>query len=111
MTGFQAAGDALLVSGGKVHFAHPIAQVEDFGGVGVVRLEVRPGNHYNENVFGVSADRRILWQIERERHIYPDSPYTTLRKDGDLAVVGSWDGIVLWLDPPTGKVVKRFSGK
>ena len=88
-------------------FRHPVGQAETFGNVAVVRLDVPPGTRLNENVFAISSDGRVLWQIAPESHAYEDSPYTGLSRDGDQVVAHNWDGAVLWLDPASGQVIRR----
>ena len=111
MSQFVASGDTLYVGGGKLLFAHRIAQVECFGTVAVVRLDVPPGTRYNENIFGVSSEAHLLWQVKKEPRVYEDSPYTNLSRKGELAVASNWDGCTVVLEPQSGSVVEKSYGK
>lgn len=88
-------------------FAFPIRQIIQFPNCFVVRLEPDVGQIYNENVFGVSNEGKMLWQIESMPHVYEDSPYTGLGQDGDLAKLSNWDGTDLLIEPYTGKILKK----
>ena len=62
----------------------------------------------NENVFGVDSVGNTVWQIER---LYPcnvDAAYCGVHDDEGYAVIGNIKDLVLYLDPATGKIVKRF---
>jgi hypothetical protein len=93
-----------------INFDYPIGGVADYGDVIVVRLEIPYQIRdiiFNENVFGVSVSGKILWQIKPQ---YPKTKkvyYGSLDKEDQYAVVANWLGLVLYLDPYTGNIVKR----
>lgn len=99
----------LLSSQGEIiiNFNFLIRQVIKFDDCFVVRLEPDTGQVYNENVFGISNDGKVLWQIEPMQHVYNDSPYTGLGKEDDLAKLSNWDGTDLIIEPYTGKIIKK----
>ncbi len=80
-------------------------QVQD---VIVVVLDVPPKQSMTENVFGVSLEGRVLWQIERipETATDPVNRYTNVRT-GQLgtAIVFNWNGTDITIDSRTGKVL------
>jgi hypothetical protein len=88
-------------------FDFPIRQVIKFHDCFVVRLEPDVGQIYNENVFGISNEGKILWQIETMSHVYKDSPYTWLGQEGDIAKLSNWDGADLVIEPYTGRIIKK----
>ena len=91
-------------------FDFPIRQLLKFNHCFIVRLEPDIGHIYNENVFGISNEGKILWQIEPLPHVYEDSPYTGLGQIGDLAQLFNWDGTDLVIEPYTGRIIsKRYS--
>ena len=59
---FRADGKVLrFQSGATTDFEHPIGETIDFGDVIVVRLEApHESQPYNENVFGVAKDGKVL---------------------------------------------------
>jgi hypothetical protein len=98
-------------SGSDVKFKWPIAKVLDFVDILVVCLEPEVGACFNENVFGVDLFGRIVWTIDKRKHVYDDSPYTSIIKKGDLVQLFNWDGDELLVDPKTGKVMSVGYGK
>ena len=92
-----------------VQFSFDIKQVENFGDMLVVRLKVSIGNTYNENIFGVSDDAKILWQVEKIEHVDRDSPYTGIGEENGLLSAYNWDGFDYLIDPKTGRILdKKF---
>ena len=92
-------------------FNFPVAQTEVVAPIVVVRLDIPPKAHFNENIFGLDADGKILWQIPKRPHPYEDSPYTSLVRDGDTVIATNWDGLQLTLAPATGAVLREFQGR
>jgi hypothetical protein len=103
-----------VINGGKTKiltFPFPIRQAISFPKCHVIRFEPEVGETYNENVFGLSLDGDILWQIEPIGHVYADSPYTGMGQVGDLIQLWNWDGVDLFVEPYTGKIVRKSYGK
>jgi len=98
-------------SGASVDFQWPIGDVIEFDGIFVVRLEPDPGACFNENVFGVTPDGKIVWTIQRRKHVYDDSPYTAVRKVDSSLKVFNWDGDELLIEPHTGSVIDEGYGR
>ncbi len=92
-----------------VQFDSPIAEVLDFDGVMVVRT--RPTSASNENVYGISADGRIIWKVGSRRYAYEQSPYTAIRREGANVRLFNWDGLELIVDPSTGRELSVEYGK
>src|SRR3989344_4226895 len=67
----------------KASFLYPIHKVEQFGDILVAMLNVPIDVTFNENIFGVSWDGKILWQIPVIKHLYDSCPYTGLYKEND----------------------------
>jgi|GEM_PF-1467202 len=101
----------LTRTGAAVSFSWPIRDVIEFDGIFVVLLVPDPGSCFNENVFGVTADGRIIWTIEQRKHVYDDSPYTSVLKKDDHVKLFNWDGDELIVDPKSGAVVAEGYGK
>ena len=95
----------------NVKFPLKIKQVEEFSDVLVVRLDVPADILFNENVFGVSSEGKILWQIIPMKSGFKSSRYTGLFKKGDLVKVHNWDGTDLLLEPRTGEILKESYSK
>ena len=101
----------LTQTGAVVSFPWLILEVLAFDEIFVVLLEPDPGSRFNENVFGVAADGRVIWTIEQRKHVYDDSPYTSVLKEGDQVKLFNWDGDELIVDPKSGVVVAEGYGK
>jgi len=100
----------LLSSGLRVGFLWPIDKVLEFENAYIVRISPEPGSCFNENVFGVALDGKLLWQIEARKHVYADSCYTEILKSDDKAKLFNWDGDELIVEPLTGKILNvRYS--
>ncbi|GAB4393523.1 MAG: hypothetical protein Tsb005_12190 [Gammaproteobacteria bacterium] len=94
-----------------VQFPYEIKQVEEFGEILVVRLKIPVGIILNENVFGVSSEGKILWQIEKLSSVYTDNPFTGMVREGDNAKLFNWDGTDLIVNPATGEIIKKGYSK
>ena len=104
------------IRGNEVHFhngaiarlPHPVGVVEPFGDILVLLVWPPREIVYNENVFGVDVSGDILWQIDPQ---YPSTEkngtFCALERIGAHAVVSNIKNLAVYLDPATGKVVKR----
>ncbi len=111
---FRIDKNKLVLENGKiVAFDFPIEQTIEVAGTMVVALDVPADRSMTENVFGVSSEGSIIWQIERiaETATYPVNSYTALRKDGlDRIIAFNWNGTDVIVDLKTGKVLgTRFT--
>jgi len=105
---YKVLGNTLIFqSGGKVIFDYPIGETLDFQDAIVVRLELPLGVIFNENVFGLSYDGKVLWQISKQKHIEEDSPYTQLSYQNDKAGLYNWDASLYIAEPVTGEVIEE----
>ena len=101
-----------LPSGRHLDFEFEVAEVLDMGDLLVVRLEIPSGVVMNRNVFGISdEDGQILWQVPDRDLVYHDSPYTGLRRVGEMVALCNWDGLELRVDPRTGSVLEESYGR
>lgn len=105
---YQIEGKSLTFasSGATIDFDCPVAEVLPYGDVYVVRIEPEPGHIMNENVFGIHRNGRILWRIEKKKHVYDDSPYMGIYRHGETVHAGNLDGDVLVIDPGTGRIIE-----
>ena len=105
----------LLEAGHAASFPLPISECQQVEDVLVVVLDVSGRNHMTENVFGVTPQGQILWQIEPRPDISRDpvNYYTGISSDylPDRVGLGSWAGIAVDVDIHSGKFVNSFVTK
>lgn len=102
-------GKLLFVDGKTVSFDYSIQQELNFPGVIVVLLNIPTGEIFNENVFGVSFDGEVLWQVAPQRYLGDDSPYTGMNYEDGKAGLYNWDSTLYVVEPMTGELIsKRF---
>lgn len=53
---------------------------------------------------------RVL-TIEQRKHVYADSPYTSVPREGGHVKIFTWEGNELIVDPRNGAVVAEGYGK
>src|SRR5438105_1545348 len=95
-------------------FEFPVKETVDVGAVLVVLLDVPPDKVMSENVFGVSKNGEILWQIERVPEIAADSAsvYTGIfGHDENIVCLGNWIGVAAEVDARNGKVIRNWITK
>ena len=90
-----------------VNFLSPIKQIEQFDEVIVVRIHPKLDMFLNENVFGVSYDGKILWQIEKLKYAYKNSPFIGMGREGGFIKLCNWDGTDLVVNPETGGIISK----
>ena len=97
----------VLASRLSVAFTFTIGDAIDFGNVVVVRLEIPRGTIFNENVYGIGPDGRIIWQIQPEYPPTWDGAWGGLEDRGGQAVLSNSESKILFVDPATGNVTQR----
>lgn len=108
MASYTVEENSLVFSNGKAtNFPLPIAGVVDADDVLLVRLQVPADTIFNENVFGVSAQGDVLWQIGHQRFVLERSPYMWVESRDGLAYLGNLSDDVLTVEPRTGRVLGR----
>jgi hypothetical protein len=131
---FQINGNQLIFeNGAHAEFDLPIKCAIEVSGIVVLALDVPPKQSMNENVFGVSNEGKIIWQIERipevshptcrYKNLYEQIPdtlicqldrfpvYKGLSEYGhrsDTFIAGNWCGSEAIVDVKTGKVLRTF---
>ncbi len=96
-----------LASGAEVAFPFPIGNAIEFGDVTVVRLEPPRGTIFNENVYGLAPDGRILWQIQPEYPPTHPAAWRGLEASDGQVVLSNAESQVRYVDPKTGAITHR----
>ncbi len=106
---YEISGNEIRFSNGLIaRFEYPVTHVVQFRNILVVCIWPPRGIIYNENIFGVDLSGNIMWQIEPQ---YPSTVANAsfgIRGEEGLAVVSNIKDLVLYLNPATGKVVKKY---
>lgn len=98
-------------SGVSYKFKFSIAEIKVFEKIVIVRLDIPAKVIHNENVYGISENGELIWQIEKIGHIYDDSPYTGMAVKENKLILYNWDGLEVKIDPKTGKVFSKSFGR
>jgi hypothetical protein len=105
MTWTIEANQVKAANGRVVNFDFDIREASEVDGVLVVILEVPPGGVMTENVFGISPEGKVTWQIERTaaNSTDPINCYIGITShDQHIARIYNWNGINSALDVHTG---------
>ena len=97
----------ILDTGRQVSFKHDIDKVVSFDNVVVVLLKMPSGIIFNENVFGVSLDGQIRWQIQSLLPDMEDSPHINIKRSANGLDAYNWSGLKTRVDLKTGKIVDK----
>jgi len=98
----------ILENSKRVSFDYAVGSVLETAGIIVITLEVPPGQSMTENVFGVSREGEILWQIERipETATNPINRYMSVWENPPGIVFAcNWNCTNAYIDVKTGKVI------
>lgn len=91
-------------------FLFDISQFIQFEKIIVVSIEPKQHHILNENLFGVSYEGKILWQVEKVEHVSKDSPYMGIAKRNGILSAYNWDGFNYFINPETGEIIdKKFA--
>jgi hypothetical protein len=101
-------------NGNIVTFDFDIREIVEVDGVLIVILDIPPDRTMTENVFGISKEGKLLWQIERTaaNSSDPTNVYTTITgHDQNTARIYNWNGTSNSVDAGTGKVLSTGIAK
>jgi hypothetical protein len=108
---FTIDGKRLLTAeGATVDFAFAISAIAVINDVLVVLLDVPPGESMTENVFGVSKEGKLIWQIERSPELSVDPTDQYISFFGRLQM-WRWSCHGVEIDVNTGKIIRTWFGK
>lgn len=95
--------------GDVIRFDHKIASTKEVNGILVVLLDVPSDKIMTENVFGVSSEGKLLWQIESVLETSTDTvnSYTAIGQcTSNTIVLSNWNGTAVNVDVQTGKILE-----
>ncbi len=64
-----------------IDLTYKISKIEKFDESLVVLIDPPKNTIFNENIYGILYDGKILWQIKFIPHVHEDSPYMGMNKD------------------------------
>lgn len=88
----------------SVEFKHKIWKVAEFSEVLVVLLDALQAK-YPDNVFGISYEGKILWQIRPVRTVLSNSPFTGCERKSDVLELHHFDGMLYRVNPLNGEIL------
>jgi hypothetical protein len=89
----------------EVKFPYEIREVKEINNTLIVRLEVVVKEIYNENVFCVSNEGNIIWQVQPYDFGSNDSPYTGITIIDSCLYLYNWGGFSVKVDAKTGAIL------
>lgn len=95
----------------EVIFGNRVAEYLLISDVIVVRLVVSIDNYVDNNVFGVTKEGEILWQIENINPSRKANPYIGIELKENLPVLHHQDGTDLTINPRTGEIINKSWSK
>ena len=104
---YEIKENRLLIEGKDLFFEYPIKGVLKKEGVLMVLLKVPAKFNYQRNIFGVNEEGEIIWQVEAPTKD-PVDLYTGLFEEEGQVIGGAWSGGDCYLDPQTGKILKKI---
>lgn len=90
-----------------IEFKYSIGKVQEFDNCITVMLDPPLNTVFNENIYGISFDGKVIWQVNKIEHVDIDSPYTGISKEGDFLSAYNWDGFNYLIDTKTGNIVDK----
>ncbi|MGN8072637.1 hypothetical protein [Mucilaginibacter sp. 22184] len=98
-----------------VEFDFPIKETLVFNDKIIVLLDIvgTTNTKYNQNVFAIDRNGKILWQIERTENLDAIGycPFISIEMDNLNLVSFNWCGYKFIIDPKTGEVIERIFTK
>jgi hypothetical protein len=102
----------LILNGREIYFMQPIEFLDDTPYGVLVTVKPEPGQN-DRNIYLVSYDGAIKWQIEHFGATYPpgSQSYTGAGFSHNRLWAMNWLGYQVYLEPETGKILERIFTK
>ena len=103
---FLVVNGQLSLKGCQLGLPHPVVDAFAYRHLIVVRVEPSAGFIFNRNVYGISDEGEVLWQIEESPHgTQEDKPYVNINVgQNDDLIAGNWNGVSYSVNPENGKI-------
>ena len=99
--------NTIVINGKNVDFSNTIGEVVDFNDIIIVRLIVPSGSKFNKNVFALTRDGCVLWQICESPHggdINKPFMKISISSSGEL-IAENWIGVNYKVDLNSGSLI------
>jgi hypothetical protein len=103
---FVIVNGKLTIGDRVIDFPHPVEEALAYHDLIIVRVEPPAGVIFNKNVYGVSHEGKVLWQIEESPHgTQEDKPYVNIYiGQNDDLIAGNWNGVSYLVNPENGEI-------
>lgn len=89
-------------------FSYPIQEVLKLDDMYVVILDYPLTKVFEPNVFCISREGKLLWQIEKKGEYKDNSAYTTSVYEEGKLIIYNFFGFAQEIDKKTGKILNGF---
>lgn len=110
---FRVEDGKLFIDDRWVELPYAVDEILECGNSLVIRVEPPVGSIFNRNVFAVTSQGDVLWQIAESPHgTQADKPYVGIAhdKDGGL-VAANWNGVDYSVDMRCGAITTKAFNK
>ena len=103
---YSLINDCLFVNNTHVEFKYPVDKVLSINQTMVVLLKVPLTEVFNENIFGVNDQGKIIWQVQERLNLHRnDEPYMNIWvTDDDRLNCNDSIGLNFWIDSSNGSI-------
>lgn len=112
MLEFHVEDGKLFINGKWIDLPYTVSGIVECGNSLVVRVEPPAGAIFNRNIFAITEQGEVLWQIAESPHgTEADKPYVGIFRDKDGGVVAAnWNGVDYSVNLESGSIaVKAFN--
>lgn len=108
MINMKVIDKTLIISDNAlVVFDYPIKMVFEDSEMFIVCLKIPSGAVFNENIYGVTKEGQISWEISKQYYLYESSNFRNIHKNEEGVWLVNWDGSQYLIDVITGEIKKR----
>jgi hypothetical protein len=102
----------LFIDGKQIDLPLPVGNVIKYNKLFIVRVAPFEREIFNRNIFAITEQREIIWQIHESPHgTEQDKPYMNIMRNKDGSVIASnWNGVDYIINIKDGSITPyRFS--
>ncbi|RAU49532.1 MULTISPECIES: hypothetical protein [unclassified Pseudomonas] len=103
---FKIIAGQIFINENRITTPHPVSEALEKDNLVIVRVDPPAGVIFNRNVYGITANGEILWQIQASLHgTQQDKPYTNILLNPDgLLIAENWNGVSYSVDIRNGEI-------